>query len=85
MEQKKENTINAVNKKRVKNDASRRILVENTHEPIISKEIFYIDKIYLSLNIKKEDIRQHIYLLIFYVVPIMVKECILRKIKRVSL
>ena len=42
MEQKKESTINAINKKRVKNDASERILVKNTHEPIISKEIFYI-------------------------------------------
>lgn len=42
MEQKKESTINAVNKKRVKNDTSKRVLVENTHEPIISKEMFYI-------------------------------------------
>lgn len=42
MEQKKESTINAVNKKRVKNDASKRIIVENTHEPIVSKEMFYI-------------------------------------------
>lgn len=42
MEQKKESTINAINKKRVKNDSSERILVENTHEPIISKETFYI-------------------------------------------
>ena len=42
MEQKKESTINAINKKRLKNDASKRILVENTHEPIISKEMFYI-------------------------------------------
>ena len=42
MEQKKESTINAINKKRVQNDVSERILVENTHEPIISKETFYI-------------------------------------------
>ena len=42
MEQKKESTINAINKKRVQNDYFKRILVENTHEPIISKEMFNI-------------------------------------------
>ena len=80
MEQKKESTINAINKKRLKNDASKRILVENTHEPIISKEMFYIVQDLLKSRRKKEDISQHIYLLIYYVVLIVVKGCILRKI-----
>ncbi|WP_299996313.1 recombinase family protein [uncultured Clostridium sp.] len=53
MEQKKESTINAVNKKRIKNDASERILVENTHEPIISKETFYIVQELLKSRYKK--------------------------------
>ena len=53
MEQKKESTINAINKKRLKNDASKRILVENTHEPIISKETFYIVQELLKSRYKK--------------------------------
>ena len=42
IEQIKESTVSVVSKKRIKNDDSRRILVENTHEAIISKEMFYI-------------------------------------------
>lgn len=42
MEQKKERTINSISKKRIKNDASNIVLIEDTHEPIISKEDFYI-------------------------------------------
>lgn len=42
IEQIKESTTSVVSKKRTKNDDSKRILIENTHEAIISKEMFYI-------------------------------------------
>lgn len=42
IEQIKESTNSVVSKKRIKNDDSTRILIENTHEAIISKDIFYI-------------------------------------------
>lgn len=42
MEQKKESTLSVVNKKRVLNDNSKRILIENTHDPIIPKEMFLL-------------------------------------------
>ena len=42
IEQIKESTTSVVSKKRIKNDDSQIILVENTHEAIISKETFYI-------------------------------------------
>ena len=53
MEQKKESTISAVSKKRLKNDDSKRILVENTHEPIISREDFYT--VQAMLNDKRKE------------------------------
>lgn len=80
--QQKETSISVTTEKRKKIDPANYVVIENTHEPIISKDDFHVVQQLISERKRKRPYAKNIYSQIFRFVLTVVRVCTIKPIVR---
>lgn len=80
--QQRETSINVTSEKRKKNDPSNFVIIEDTHEPIITKEDFNVVQQLIAARKRKRPHAKNTYSQIYLTVQIVVGVCTSKRVEK---